>query len=198
VSSDIFAAIGRLTPEALVCLCLVGCGNSTAPTDSIDGTYVLQWTGHAAICAPATLPAPAGSEASRYFVPPARDSSRLIQLAVTRTDTAILLTIVSASGGPDDAGPYVQTSATGPGVAMRTRGPISEGPRVGNHTFSATETTRFDFHIGSLFLLPPGGSQSNVHIVSSTTYTFRDGGPAGPIFTSCVAHDTADGSRYSP
>lgn len=198
MNNDVFAAIGRLTAEALVCLCLVGCGNSTAPTDSIDGTYLLQWTGHAAICAPATLPAPAGSETSRYIVPPARDSSRLIQLAVTRTDTSVWLTMASASGEPDEAGPFVQTPATGSGVAMRTRGPITEGLRVGNLTFSATELTRFDFHIGSVFLLPPGGSQSIVHIVSSTTYTFRDGGPAGPIFTSCVAHDTASGSRYSP
>ena len=166
------------------------CGGTSQPASSgtITGAYDVHWTRTAATCSPAVLPAPTEANLASYLIPPTRDSSWTSKVVAGATDTSFTFTVFDASGATDPLGAYVGDTQAGPGVATRTRGPVTEGLR-GTHKFSATATTQFNY------FLQPLGTKFSLQISMTTTYQYREPDANSAIFTTCVARDVGSASR---
>jgi hypothetical protein len=177
-------------------IALTSCGSASDPgAGSVTGSYDVHWQRTAAVCSPVALPATTDNGSTNYLVPPARDSTWVARVDVGMNDTSFTFTLFDASGAKDPLGPYVGDTPAGPGVATRTRGPITEAAR-GAHVFSALATTSFNYYVMPLVLTPPGrGLEVDLQISSTTTYEYREPGATGAVFTTCVSHDIGSASR---
>jgi hypothetical protein len=185
----------RFTVGAVLTLAVVAaCGSSTEPNRTIAGSYDTHWQRTAADCSPVALPAPTESNLANYLVAPARDTQWVSKVDIAVADTSLTFTLFDGSGAQDPLGPYIGDTDVGPGLATRTRGPITEGLR-GAHRFSATATTQFNYYVLPLVLTAPGqGLQIELQISSTTTYVYSEN---GTVFTTCVAKDVGSAERFT-
>jgi hypothetical protein len=182
--------------QAGVVIVLSGC-SSTQPTDSgnpIQGRYLATWTESAAVCAPQPLP-PAQGGTSQYAQVPSVTTASQVTLQIDVVGSTIRLaptsTVTDSMSSLIWQGTVLYDSAAVANMTTRT-----EGPRLGGHTFfveaNHVATGRFYPAIQS----PPGnGVQVSMSAAGADTFTFRDGGPTGTVFTTCVVPETVTAEK---
>ena len=173
-----------------------GCA-STQPADPpnpVQGRYLATWTESAAVCAPQPLPEPQ-SATSQYAQVPSVTTVSQVTVQVDITGSTLRLaptsTIADSMSSLIWRGTILDDTAAVSNVTTRT-----EGLRAGGHTFLVVANNLATTKFLPLIQTPPG---SNVEVSMSAagadTFTFRDGGPAGTIFTTCVVPETITGAK---
>jgi hypothetical protein len=186
-------------------LCFLGilgsaCSESpvtTQPPPALSGLYAANWSRSAATCSPKTLPPPSGSDTMKY----ARisDSPTTFHLLM-RSEAESAISVVPTSITGELAAVLTLRGAFATawyGFVNRT-GSLTEGPRVGGHTFFVTETATDTVSFVQLVPTPPVTNIGvNIHMSGAGTAIFRDGASAGPIYTTCIFQERFGGMKGS-
>lgn len=192
---------------ASLSMALGACREGTAPmSPSFSGDYTVSVARFPAACTPQSLPEPVSTDTSQYADVPTRRTLTDAAFRVNVVNSSISIAGLDDNGRPDpmrtSAGTIVGDIPAATSVTSRSVPSRREGLRQGDHTFyvseSLTDSTQFIAVVASL---PPShgdGIQANEFSSGTDVLVFRDGGPSGPIFTSCVVSDSTSGTRESP
>ena len=173
--------------------------SSTQPTtvaSEFSGQYSIILTRSAAQCGPQPLPGPVSSDTNYVQVPAVRTSSTL-SVQVQLNGSSILLTPGSSSAIQLSSVP-LSGRFEAPTALLTLTATQTEGPRAGGHTFSVSKDGADSVTFLSFVETPPG-NRAEVTVTGSGTgtFAFRDGGPTGPVFTTCTFTDSISGTKIS-
>jgi hypothetical protein len=169
-------------------ICGCASGDATGPALNFSGVYSLAQVAQAATCSPQALPAATSATVSLYqqFLPP---GSTQVQNTIVHNGTSF--NVIPMPGGQPQASITLTGTITNNGDTSVLRAGTfgTEGPRQGGHTFFVTGTTMGIGHMQS------NGTVLQLSATYTNTFTFRDGGDTGTVFTTCVFIHTHSGSR---
>lgn len=182
-----------------VLLLLASCTDSTTASSRTDleGVYTLSLTRARAICSPLALPDAIVADTSQYASIPTVQSASIAKIRVQLDGTKITIAPLGAQG-------QIMTSFSATGTidsngrseTMRIGTPRLESLRQGGHTFYVTESELTSTYFMKLPQLPPGnGVDVQESSAGTQTFTFRDGGATGAIFTTCAISFSSSGAR---
>jgi hypothetical protein len=181
------------------CVAFVGCSSeSTSPLNtSMSGQYIMDWSRSAATCAPNPLPVPQGGDTSAY----ARVSAAPLKfsLSMDAIDADSTITLSPKVLTPSALRLQGTFGSSRVSATFRRNGAQTEGLRAGGHTFFVTEEATDSAIFVALVQMPPA-TQLFVSFAAKGfgTATFRDNGPAGAVYTTCVFAETINGARSTP
>lgn len=166
----------------------------------IEGDWINNGLRHQLPCVPSALPAAIDADSSRYVQIPGSSFSLSEGARITQAGRQLTVVPLDALGREQTAH-ALQGSIDGLGesVVSGSWELLVEGPREGGHTFQVSETVVDSGRYSRDILLPPGKGPGEASRQASIwrTFVFRDGGSAGPIYTTCVVADTIIGRRQS-
>lgn len=192
---------GKLIVMSLA-LTLLACGASDTSgllDGNFSGIYSVTESRSQARCAPLDLPPPVSTDTAQYIQPPSASSVASFNLRIDQRGASISMTPLDAAGKLESSRALTGSVDMATRVASTSRSlSRMEGLRQNGHSFTATETMT----ASSAFLLAigtPSGEATGAldQTFGVDTYVFRDGGPSGPIFTTCVVADTISGGSTS-
>lgn len=178
-----------------------GCKSSNMePTRlSNTGQYVIGWSRLSTTCAPRALPSPLGTDATQYAQVPQSPSSFQTSAQIQQHADSISVNALDASGKSINATALTGSlgGPTDPVFLSRSSSQV-EGVRADGHAFyvseTATDTGMFYYAVRT----PPGqGTQISFLASGADVFVFRDGGPAGGVFTTCTVIEKLTGSNVS-
>lgn len=164
----------------------------------LDGRYLRVSVSSALTCSPASLPAPSSSDASQYIRTPVLNQTDTAVFDVRQSGDSLYETPINSAGQMDTAHEFVGVVDGNGSFTSHASSHLTEGARAGGHTFDVTGiSTSTGLYMSLKLLLPGNDSQIALSAATSTSYTFREGGPGGPIFTVCSVSGTVNGSRIT-
>ncbi len=178
---------------------VVGC-TSTEPdtsSDPIPGRYVIVLSRSSAVCAPRNLPAPTLSDTTQYAPMPAAAISTQLSAEVRRTDSVVSLAGTTSTGASPSTLLLNGSISSNDVAHLSSISTRAEGPRVGGHSFFVTQANADTAWFITLVLDPPGATEVDLRGSGAEEFTFRDGDPAGSIYTTCVVTDSISGRRLA-
>ena len=160
----------------------------------IQGRYLATRTESAAICAPQPLPLPQ-SATSQYAPVPNVATESEVTLQVDLAASTIRLTqaspVVDSMSSLTLQGTVLDDIAAVASVTTQT-----EGPRAGGHTFFVVGNRVATANFLPAVETPPGTNvEVSLSATGADTLTFRDGGSAGAVFTTCIVPETIAGDK---
>ncbi len=184
---------------------IAACGNGVTASSNIDysGVYYLAGTRQVVVCSPQPLPAALLADTTRYVPISPRPSQVTSRLRVRQSEAGYTIVSLDSTGHvivPVGISDMVDSTVGFGAVVRRLVSSRMEGPREGGHTFAVSDSTRVYLFFSPVVSIPPKSGQAAlqgaaINTSGSETFTFRDGGPRGAVFTTCVVDEDLSGSR---
>ena len=187
-----------VVPRLVLMITVVACSSTepAATSNPVAGRYLITWTRAAAACSPQQLPAPGTPDSLQYAQVPNAATAAQLTVQVTLDDSNVLLSQTSAISDSMSSLVLQGTIAPTDSAFLTRASTRTEGMRVGGHTFFVTANRISAAQFVPLVETPPGNKvEVDLSAVGADTLTFHDGGPSGPVFTTCVAPEKIDGSK---
>jgi len=176
-------------------LVVTACGSTEPAEAGIDGQYPAFWTRANAICSPQELPPPLTGDTSEFDQVPVNSRMTLTMQLVQTGDSVAIYPAAGSSADQKTLTLHGLSPAGSFLLSLDRTLNRTEAPRVGGHTFSVTETLADSGTLLSTRTIPDGHIITDFSVRGLETAVFRDNGPMGPVFTTCVAADTIVGER---
>ena len=177
-----------------------GCASSSTQVKvpvSVQGRYAVTVTRTASLCAPQQLPSPI-ADTAQYVQVPTQGSSAQIVFQVVVTDSMISVVPTSSDGTALSALALSGLYSPVEPVVLRLTSNKTEGLRADGRAYFVTESNADTAQFSQPVETPPGNrAESYFSSHGSVTIVFREGGPSGTVYTTCVYSETLSGARIA-
>lgn len=187
------AMVGRHGTTLAALLAVAACGGdaSTASRADWSGRYRGPQVNQPGSCAQ-PLPAPATSATSYVELPTSQQPFEIgVEVVRSNADARryVVTPLDTPTGSPvPGLGFTLQVEGDGAQTSTRTI-TWMEGAREGNHTFHVTQ------HFSGTGRFERSGGETTLTNAGTFTFTLREGGAAGPVFTTCSWNVTVGMTR---